>query len=233
MVKVGREEGMARILFLEDEPTIREVTTEYFKIAGYEVFAVSDGKEAIHVIDEEVFQVAVLDIMVPTINGMEVLAYIRKIHPDMAVIMLTALDDEQTQVKAFNLYADDYIVKPFSPILLIKRIETVLHRIGQTSRKSTRNNELLIDADAYQAFYKNESLYLTVSEFLLLKTLASEPSRVFNREQLIERIFHEDTFVNDRIIDAHVKNLRKKLPENYIKTIIGVGYQFNKGEGNN
>lgn len=233
MVKVGREEGMARILFLEDEPTIREVTTEYFKIAGYEVFAVSDGKEAIHVIDEEVFQVAVLDIMVPTINGMEVLAYIREKHPDMAVIMLTALDDEQTQVKAFNLFADDYIVKPFSPILLIKRIETVLHRIGQTSRKSTSSNELLIDADAYQAFYKNESLYLTVSEFLLLKTLASEPSRVFNREQLIERIFHEDTFVNDRIIDAHVKNLRKKLPENYIKTIIGVGYQFNKGEGIN
>lgn len=223
---------MERILFLEDEPTIREVTTEYFKIAGYEVFAVSDGKEAIHAVDKEVFHVAVLDIMVPIINGMEVLAYIRNKHPNMAVIMLTALDDEQTQVKAFNLYADDFIVKPFSPILLIKRIETVLHRIGRGSGKSTRNNELLIDVDAYQAFYKNESLYLTVSEFLLLKTLASEPNRVFNREQLIERIFHEDTFVNDRIIDAHVKNLRKKLPENYIRTIIGVGYQFNKEEGN-
>ena len=223
---------MARILFLEDEPTIREVTTEYFKIAGYEVLAVSDGKEAIHAVDEEVFHLAVLDIMVPTINGMEVLAYIRKKHPNMAVIMLTALDDEQIQVKAFNLYADDYIIKPFSPILLIKRIETVLHRIGQASNKTTINNELLIDEAAYQAFYMNESLYLTVSEFLLLKALANEPNRVFNREQLIERIFHEDTFVNDRIIDAHVKNLRKKLPRNYIKTIIGVGYQFDKGANN-
>ena len=221
---------MASILFLEDEPTIREVTTEYFKMAGYDVFVVSDGKEAIHAVDKEVFQVAVLDIMVPSINGMEVLAYIRNKHPNMAVIMLTALEDEQTQVKAFNLYADDYIVKPFSPILLIKRIETVLHRIGQASSRFTRNKELVIDEAAYQAFYKNESLYLTVSEFLLLKTLANEPNRVFNREQLIERIFHEDTFVNDRIIDAHVKNLRKKLPENYIRTIIGVGYQFNKEE---
>lgn len=225
-------ENMASILFLEDEPTIREVTTEYFKMAGYDVFVVSDGKEAIHAVDKEVFQVAVLDIMVPSINGMEVLAYIRNKHPNMAVIMLTALDDEQTQVKAFNLYADDYIVKPFSPILLIKRIETVLHRIGQASSRFTRNKELVIDEAAYQAFYKNESLYLTVSEFLLLKTLANEPNRVFNREQLIERIFHEDTFVNDRIIDAHVKNLRKKLPENYIRTIIGVGYQFNKEDGN-
>lgn len=223
---------MASILFLEDEPTIREVTTEYFKMAGYDVFVVSDGKEAIHAVDKEVFQVAVLDIMVPSINGMEVLAYIRNKHPNMAVIMLTALDDEQTQVKAFNLYADDYIVKPFSPILLIKRIETVLHRMGQASSRFTRNKELVIDEAAYQAFYKNESLYLTVSEFLLLKTLANEPNRVFNREQLIERIFHEDTFVNDRIIDAHVKNLRKKLPENYIRTIIGVGYQFNKEDGN-
>lgn len=221
---------MARILFLEDEPTIREVTTEYFKMAGYEVVVVSDGKEAIDAVEREAFHIAVLDIMVPSINGMEVLAYIRKRHPSMAVIMLTALDDEQTQVKAFNLYADDYIIKPFSPILLIKRIETVLHRIGQDRIKSTRNNELLIDEAAYQAFYMNESLYLTVSEFLLLKALADEPNRVFNREQLIERIFHEDTFVNDRIIDAHVKNLRKKLPRNYIKTIIGVGYQFDKGE---
>lgn len=221
---------MARILFLEDEPTIREVTTEYFKMAGYEVVVVSDGREAIDAVDKEAFHVAILDIMVPTINGMQVLAYIRKKHPNMAVIMLTALDDEQTQVKAFNLYADDYIIKPFSPILLIKRIETVLRRIGQTNIKFTRDNELLIDEAAYQAFYMNESLHLTVSEFLLLKSLANEPNRVFNREQLIEQIFHEDTFVNDRIIDAHVKNLRKKLPRNYIKTIIGVGYQFDKGD---
>lgn len=221
---------MARILFLEDEPTIREVTTEYLKMAGYEVIVVTDGKEAIQTVDKEVFDVAILDIMVPKISGMEVLEYIRKLYPDMAVIMLTALDDEQTQVKAFNLYADDYIIKPFSPILLMKRIETVLHRIKQTSKKLNWDDELIIDEEAYQAFYKKESLYLTVSEFLLLKTLAGEPNRVFKREQLIEKIFHEDTFVNDRIIDAHVKNLRKKLPKNYIRTIIGVGYQFDKGD---
>ncbi|WP_455714445.1 response regulator transcription factor [Anaerosporobacter sp.] len=221
---------MVRILFLEDEPTIREVTTEYFKMAGYEVTLVTDGNEAIQAVEKEMFHIAILDIMVPKISGMEVLEYIRKHYQDMAVIMLSALDDEQTQVKAFNLYADDYIIKPFSPILLMKRIETVLHRIKQTGKKLNCDDELIIDEEAYQAFYKKDSLYLTVSEFLLLKTLAGEPNRVFNREQLIERIFHEDTFVNDRIIDAHVKNLRKKLPKNYIRTIIGVGYQFDKGD---
>ncbi len=222
--------NMVRILFLEDEPTIREVTTEYFKMAGYEVTLVTDGNEAIQAVEKEMFHIAILDIMVPKISGMEVLEYIRKHYQDMAVIMLSALDDEQTQVKAFNLYADDYIIKPFSPILLMKRIETVLHRIKQTGKKLNCDDELIIDEEAYQAFYKKDSLYLTVSEFLLLKTLAGEPNRVFNREQLIERIFHEDTFVNDRIIDAHVKNLRKKLPKNYIRTIIGVGYQFDKGD---
>ncbi|WP_167958569.1 response regulator transcription factor [Anaerosporobacter faecicola] len=219
---------MAKIIFLEDEPTIQEVTTEYFKMAGHEVTVVRDGKEAIDAIDKATFEVAVLDIMVPKISGMEVLSYIRKNKPDMAVIMLSALDDEQTQVHAFNLFADDYIIKPFSPILLLKRIETILHRrVGKTQEKK-ETEELLIDEEAYQAFYKKQSLYLTVSEFLLLKTLASEPNRVFQREQLIQKIFQEDICVNDRIIDAHVKNLRKKLPRNYIKTVIGVGYQFDR-----
>ena len=221
---------MIRVLFLEDEPTIQEVTTEYFKLAGYDVTTVQDGESAIQALKENVYDLAVLDIMVPKISGMEVLAFLRETYPTMAAIMLTALEDEQMQVKAFNLYADDYIIKPFSPILLMKRMETVLHRTLRTQTQDTDKDkeQLVIDENAYQAFYKGESLYLTVSEFLLLNNLEKEPGRVFTREMLIERIFHEDTFVNDRIIDAHVKNLRKKLPTNCIKTVIGVGYQFDK-----
>ena len=219
---------MIKILFLEDEPNILEVTTEYMKMHGYEVTCVSNGEEAIEKLKNQDFNLAILDIMVPKITGLEVLQYINKNKKDMATIMLTALGDEQTQLKAFNLKTDDFVIKPFSPLLLLKRIEAILRRSLKEENDDYNNNELYIDDKTYQAYYNNESLNLTLSEFLLLQTLMKEPNRVFNREQLIIRIFNEDYISNDRIIDAHVKNLRKKLPHNYIKTVIGVGYQFNK-----
>ena len=219
---------MIKILFLEDEPNILEVTTEYMKIQGYEVTCVCNGEEAIEKLKNEDFNLAILDIMVPKVTGLEVLEYINKNKKDISTIMLTALGDEQTQLKAFNLKTDDYVIKPFSPLLLLKRIEAVLRRSLKEENDDYKNNELYIDEKTYQAYYNNESLSLTLSEFLLLQTLMKEPNRVFNREQLIIRIFNEDYISNDRIIDAHVKNLRKKLPHNYIKTVIGIGYQFNK-----
>ncbi|EOS76532.1 MAG: response regulator transcription factor [Lachnospiraceae bacterium] len=213
-----------RILFLEDEPTIREVLTEYMKMQKYDVICAKDGEEALALIKEQMFDLAVLDIMVPKVSGLEVLAYIKKHKPMMATIMLTALDDEKTQVQAFNLYADDYVIKPVSPIILLKRMETILRRVKQSGKKEEKG--LVIHGESYQAFFDGEPIDLTLSEFLLLQVLEGEPKRAFTREQLILRIFNEDYVGNDRIIDAHVKNLRKKLPGNYIKTVIGIGYQF-------
>jgi len=221
--------NMIKILFLEDEPNILDVTTEYMKMQGYEVTCVCNGEEAIEQLKKEDFNLAILDIMVPKISGLEVLEYINKNKISIATIMLTALGDEQTQLKAFNLKTDDYVIKPFSPLLLLKRIEAVLRRSLRKNNFDKKSDEFYIDDDTYQAYYNNESLNLTLSEFLLLQTLMKEPNRVFNREQLIMKIFNEDYISNDRIIDAHVKNLRKKLPHNYIKTVIGVGYQFNNG----
>lgn len=219
---------MIKILFLEDEPNILEVTTEYMKMQGYDVICVSNGEDAIEMLKKDSFNLAILDIMVPKVTGLEVLEYINENKKDMATIMLTALGDEQTQLKAFNLKTDDYVIKPFSPLLLLKRIEAVLRRSMTEKTINNDNNEFYIDDKTYQAYYMGESLNLTLSEFLLLQTLMKEPNRVFNREQLIMKIFNEDYISSDRIIDAHVKNLRKKLPYNYIKTVIGVGYQFNK-----
>ncbi len=213
-----------RILFLEDEPTIREVLTEYMKMQKYDVICAKDGEEALALIKEQMFDLAVLDIMVPKVSGLEVLAYIKKHKPMMATIMLTALDDEKTQVQAFNLYADDYVIKPVLPIILLKRMETILRRVKQSGKKEEKG--LVIHGESYQAFFDGEPIDLTLSEFLLLQVLEGEPKRAFTREQLILRIFNEDYVGNDRIIDAHVKNLRKKLPGNYIKTVIGIGYQF-------
>lgn len=213
-----------RILFLEDEPVIQDVLAEYMKIQRYDVYTAADGEEAVKLLTKETFDMAVLDIMVPKISGLEVLDFIREKYPEMAVIMLTALGDEQTQVRAFNAYADDYVIKPVSPIILLKRMETIFRRVKPAARKPEAG--LFIDKGAYQAYYNGEPLELTLSEFLLLETLYDEPRRVFTREQLILHIFNEDYIGNDRIIDAHVKNLRKKLPQNFIKTVIGVGYQF-------
>lgn len=220
-----------QVLFLEDEPVIREVLKEYMTVSGYEVTEAERGDEAFLLLKQKKFDAAVLDIMVPGRSGFEVLQYIRKELPDMAVIMLTALDDEKTQVQAFNLYADDYIIKPVSPLILLKRMETVLRRTyGNVQKKETEQDQgLYLQQEAYCAYYKGEKLPLTVSEYLLLQTLYEEPNRVFTREQLILRIYNEDYVGNDRIIDAHVKNLRKKLPAAYIRTVIGIGYQFDKG----
>lgn len=217
-----------KILFLEDEPTIREVLTEYMKMQSYEVTCAEDGEKALEFLREEAFDMAVLDIMVPKVSGLEVLSFIKENKPETATIMLTALDDEKTQVQAFNSYADDYVIKPVSPIILLKRMETILRRVKKGEQKEEKG--LVIHGDSYQAFYDGKPLELTLSEFLLLQVLEKEKNRAFTREQLILKIFNEDYVGNDRIIDAHVKNLRKKLPKNYIKTVIGIGYQFQEGE---
>ena len=219
---------MVKILFLEDEPTILDVTTEYMKMNKYEVITAVDAKEAINMVKKNDFDLAILDIMVPRGSGLDVLDYIKKNKSNMGTIMLTALGDEKTQLAAFNLYADDYVIKPFSPLLLLKRIEAVLRRTKALKNNLIETNGLCIKKESYEAFYNNKPLNLTLSEFLLLQTLMDEPNRAFTREQLIYRIFDESYSGNNRIIDAHVKNLRKKLPYNFIKTIAGVGYQFNK-----
>ena len=218
---------MTKILFLEDEPTIQDVLAEYMKLQQYDVTTVEDGETAVGLLEASVFDLAVLDIMVPKKSGLEVLEYIRSHRPEMAVIMLTAINDEPTQVKAFNLYADDYVIKPVSPLILLKRMETILRRTRHSNKNMEKTEGLYLNEDSYQAFFNNLPLQLTLSEFLLLQVLKKEAGRAFTREQLILKIFNEDYIGNDRIIDAHVKNLRKKLPCNYIKTVIGVGYQFN------
>ncbi|WFR56733.1 response regulator transcription factor [Anaerocolumna sp. AGMB13025] len=217
-----------QVLFLEDEPTIREVLKEYMLMSQYQVTETDNGDKAIALLDQSDFDIAVLDIMVPGVSGLEVLSHIKNQYPQTATIMLTALEDEKTQVDAFNRYADDYVIKPVSPIILLKRMETILRRTKQNLINSKTSSGLTFEEEAYCAYYNGKLLPLTLSEYLLLLTLYKESNRVFNREQLILKIYNEDYIGNDRIIDAHIKNLRKKLPVSCIKTIIGIGYQFDK-----
>lgn len=216
---------MAEILFLEDEVTIREVLTEYMNVAGHKVTECGSGDEAVERLKDKSYDLAILDIKVPGISGLKVLEYIRnELKSDMGVIMLTAYEDINTQVEAFNYFADDYITKPASPIILLKRIDVLLRRISHDN--SVKDTSLVIDDKAYRVYYEGKNLNLTVSEFLLIKTLHDSPHQVLTREQLILSIFNEDYIGNDRIIDAHIKNLRKKLPVNVIDTVIGIGYRW-------
>ena len=220
---------MATILFLEDEDMIREVLSEYMIVAGHEVIPCERGDEAIKIVEEgKEFDLAVLDIRVPGVTGLEVLQTIKnKRSEDTGTIMLTAYDDINTQLEAFNYLADDYITKPASPIILIKRIEAFLRRTGKRA-DSEMDNGFVVDEDELRAYYNKKNLKLTVSEFVLMKTLRDSTGRVFSRDQLINMIFDEEYVANDRIIDAHIKNLRKKLPHDYIETVIGVGYRWRK-----
>lgn len=215
------------ILILEDQQTMREILAEYIKTAGYTVYEAEDGQQAIDILDKEDISLAVLDIMVPKINGIDVLKHIHATRP-IPTIMLTALEDEQMQITAFNEMADDYVIKPASPIILIKRIEAILRRGKQ---QSSKHKGLYLDKKAYMASYNGQDLHLTVSEFLLLNALYEARGKVLNREQLIFAIYENDYFGSDRVIDSHVKNIRKKLPEDLIITVSGVGYKF-KEENN-
>lgn len=218
-----------KILFLEDELTIAEVTKEYMVLGGYEVTHIADGMKAIGELKSKTFDIGIFDIMVPKKSGLEVLDYIKQHQIHLPVIMLSALGDETTQVQAFNLFADDYIIKPFSPILLLKRIEALLRRSSIASENPNLKSdpdEIWIDDQTYQAYFHHQSLGLTLTEFLILQVLSKNKNQVFTRNQLLDYVFADDCYPNDRVIDAHIKNLRKKLPYDCIKTVIGVGYRL-------
>lgn len=219
---------MKKILFLEDEPVIREVLAEYMRASDYDVIEAEDGEQALWLLQKNPCDMAILDILVPGISGLEVLREIREQGSRLPVIMLTALGDDQTQIEAFDAFADDFVVKPVSPAILLRRMETIFRRAGYREEVRQAAAGLVVEDSSYQVYYDGVSLGLTLSEFLLLHTLYQEPGRTFTREQLILRIYNEDYLGNDRIIDAHVKNLRKKLPGNYIRTVTGIGYQFQK-----
>ena len=203
---------MAKILFLEDEKTIREIISEYLLVAQHEVIECDNGEDAIKLLSMHTFDLAILDILVLGPSGLAVLAAIRNSSQSkMGVIMLTAFDDLSTQLEAFNALADDYITKPASPILLLKRIEVLLRRIT-VGMQPQMENGLLIDQASYKAYYNQTDLHLTLSEFMIAKLLSDKPNQVFTREQLLQHLFQDENFVNTRVIDAHKPCLTSWLP---------------------
>jgi DNA-binding response OmpR family regulator len=223
---------MARILVVDDEAHITEVVSAYLVREGHQVDTATDGDDAYRLAHSTHPDLLVLDVMLPGRSGFDILRQLRAEGIDSAVVMLTARDDVIDRVAGLEMGADDYITKPFEPRELVARVGAVLRRVDeQPGRPSQRHFlDLAIDVDAREVDRGGEPIVLTRVEFDLLATLTERPGVVLGRGQLGERIFGESFEAQDRTIDSHVKNLRRKLgrpPQggDYIETVRGVGYR--------
>ncbi|HIQ97003.1 MAG TPA: response regulator transcription factor [Candidatus Limivivens merdigallinarum] len=221
---------MNRILIVEDDRGIQEVLKNYLEAEGYQVSVAWDGVEGIQKFHQEPFSLVLLDIMLPKIDGYGVLEVIRK-ESDVPVVMLTALEDECYQLKGMKLLADDYVTKPFSPQVLMYKVAAILRRAGADAASQTLSyRELTLDPVEYRAVLGGKELVLTQKEFDLLKVFLTNLGRVFTRQNLLDQVWGIDYFGDERIVDTHIKNLRKKLNRDYIETVRGVGYRIDKAD---
>lgn len=229
----------ATIALVDDDRNILTSVSMTLEAEGYQVDCYMDGAEALRGLTQRPVDLAVLDIKMPRMDGMELLGKIRE-KSSVPVIFLTSKDDEVDEVLGLRMGADDYIKKPFSQRLLIERIRALLRRReldievtegGGKSEEAIRRGDLLMDPSRHQCSWRNEHVNLTVTEFLLLKALAFRPGHVKNRDQLIDAAYGEHIYVDDRTIDSHIKRLRKKFRAvdkefGEIETLYGVGYRY-------
>ncbi|HEM4737705.1 TPA: response regulator transcription factor, partial [Streptococcus suis] len=208
---------MSRILVVEDDIVISQVVCEFLKEHGYQVESVFDGKIALERFQEEQFDLIVLDIMIPSMTGLEVLKEIRKTS-QVPILMLTAMGDEYTQLISFNQIISDYVVKPFSPTILVKRIENILRGKGETD--SIEIGAILIQPTSGAVYMEEEEVQLTKKEYEVLLYLAKRRGKIVSRDNLMMGIWGY-TELDSRVLDNHIKNIRKKLPSLPLKTVVG------------
>ena len=219
---------MKHILIVEDEPDIQELLCAYLQDAGYGTAAAGDGVAALELFQSRPFDLVLLDLMLPKIDGFGVCELIRR-QSQVPILMLTALDGEEEQLRGFRLNIDDYVTKPFSMPVLLEKIRVILRRSGGTVEDGPlRYRDLSLDLDAREVRLEGRPLELTAREFELLHTFLSAPGRVFTREMLLSKLWGYDFFGDERVVDSHIKNLRRKLGRDYIETVRGVGYRAAK-----
>lgn len=216
------------ILVIEDDSNIQELIVEFLSAEGYNVKSANDGIEGIQTFKKEEFDLVILDVMMPNLDGYGVCKMIRQ-SSNIPIIFLTALDQESDQIKGFDLMCDDYITKPFSFTLLMKRVEAILRRTSNENESNILNFEkLTLDLDTYQVKLGDKPIELTLKEFNILKTLIESYPQVVTRENLLDSVWGYDYYGDTRVVDAHIKNIRKKIELPYIKTVKGIGYSLDK-----
>jgi two-component system response regulator ChvI len=231
---------MPTIALVDDDENILASLKIFFEAEGYQVKAFHDGQTALAALSEAPPDIAVLDIKMPRMDGIEMLRRLRQLS-DLPVIFLTSKDEEMDEVVGFNVGADDYIKKPFSQRLLSERVKALLRRSrapgtpGEVAndRKTIVRGQLSLDPNRHSCTWKGDPVRLTVTEFLILQALANRPGFVKSRDQLMDAAYDDQVYVDDRTIDSHIKRLRKKFREvdgefDAIETLYGVGYRYNE-----
>ena len=223
-----------KIILIDDDNNILTSVSVALKAEGWEVETYNDSEQGLIALQRNTPDIAILDIKMPKLDGMEVLKKLRETN-DVPVIFLTSKDDEIDEAIGLRMGADDYITKPFSQKLLIERIRAVLRRTifkyNDVSDKLILRNDLSLDPDRHLCKWKGEEIRLTVTEFLILYSLAQRPGLVKNRDQLIDTAYGETIYVDDRTIDSHIKRMRRKFRAfdkdfDHIETLYGVGYRY-------
>lgn len=221
---------MSKILIVEDDLSIQALLHDFIEEAGHRVVLAADGVEALAKYSEQDFDLILLDIMLPKIDGYGVCEVIRQTS-NVPIIMLTALDGEEHQIRGLDLQADDYITKPFSLPVLLRKIAAVLRRSSKQAEtpRTIRYRDLMLDLDGYKVHAGGKRVDLTPREFEILRELLTHQGRILTRQNLLQTLWKYEFFGEERIIDTHIKNLRKKLgTADYIETIRGVGYRIDK-----
>ncbi len=225
-----KSETRKRLLIVEDEPEIRELLKNYLSHEGFEVVLAVDGVEAISQFSKGSYDLVILDIMIPKIDGFGVCEVIKK-QSDVPVIFLSALNDDKSQIKGYDLMADDYVTKPFSMPVFIRKVNALLRRNDSAQARQDSVlvcGNIIINTDTMEVTVEGRNVELTSREFDILHTLAKNPGRVFSREMLLNLLWDFDSLVDERIVDSHIKNLRHKIGGEYIETVRGRGYKIDK-----
>lgn len=225
---------MTRILVTDDEQKIREMIRKYAEFEGFTVDEAKDGFDAVNKADKEKYDLIIMDVMMPNLDGFSAVKEIKKKDPNVPVIMLSALGEEYDKIHGFDVGVDDYVVKPFSTKELMMRIHAILKRTNADTVDNEKFvlNDLVIDYAARTVTIKNERIQLSPKEYELLVYLVKNRGIALTREKILETVWGYDFFGDDRTLDTHVKLLRKNLADysKYIVTLRGVGYRFEKDD---
>lgn len=217
------------ILLVEDEPKIVEFTESYLTNAGYRTIVAMNGNDALQYFENTEIDLILLDLMLPDRSGESICRHIRQTS-DVPIIMITAKSDEESIINGLMMGADDYITKPFSPRQMIARVHTLFRRSDYRHNMDEQNSPLFINSDNYTVMYNQQNLNLTRTEFMILSTLATRPSKVFTRDELATLAYEGQYEGFVRNIDSHIKNIRNKINKvtatEIIRTVRGIGYQI-------
>jgi len=219
-----------KILLVDDEPDIIEILRYNLTQEGYSVIAAKDGHSAIKKAEKEIPNLIIMDVMMPKMDGIEACGIIRQ-NPkfnDTIIMFLTARGEDYSHVAAYDAGADDYVTKPIKPKVFISKVKGLLRRLKKENNLTSiiEIGKLIIDSDEYKVKVSGQSFSLPRKEFELLYLLASKPEKVFKREKIMQFIWGSEVVVGDRTIDVHMRKLREKIGDKYLKTVKGVGYKF-------